>query len=262
DGWDGNWYRRAYFDNGVRFGSAENEECRIDSLTQSWAVISGMSNPQRAHVAMQQVYEQLVDNEHKLIRLLTPPFDKGELRPGYIKGYLPGIRENGAQYTHAAAWVVIAAAILGQGKQAVSLFNMINPINHSDNPEQVSIYRGEPYVMCGDVYSMFPYAGRAGWSWYTGSAGWMYQAGLEHILGLKVMPGGFTVDPCVDPSWKQFQIQLKRGNVVYSIEVQNPRGIEKGVEEIRLDGEILKDLLIPIIDSTMMVTKEVRVRMG
>ncbi len=262
DGWDGSWYRRAFFDNGTPLGSAENEECRIDSLTQSWAVISGMGNPQRAEKAMNEVYEQLVDEEHGLIRLLTPPFDKGGLKPGYIKGYLPGIRENGAQYTHAAAWVVMATAILGKGEKAVSLFNMINPINHTSTPEGLNQYKGEPYAMAGDVYSVFPYAGRAGWTWYTGSAGWMYQVGLDHILGLKVLPGCFTVDPCVAPSWKNFRIELQRGNVTYRIKVENPDGVERGVKEVRLDDQVMDDKNVPLIDSALPVTREVKVVMG
>lgn len=183
EAWDGSWYRRAYFDDGTPLGSARNPECMIDSISQSWAVISGMAKPARAREAMEAVQRFLVDADEGIVKLLTPPFDDGDLQPGYIKGYLPGVRENGGQYTHAAAWVVLALAKLGMGNKAGEIFHMLNPINHTRTGIEYSRYKTEPYVIAADVYAVSPHAGRGGWTWYTGAAGWLYRVGLEYIAG-------------------------------------------------------------------------------
>ena len=231
-GWDGEWYRRAYFDNGLKLGSRENQECKIDSLAQSWAVLSEAGNMERAKQAMSAVDEYLVDRKAGIIKLLTPPFGEGELEPGYIKGYLPGIRENGGQYTHAATWVVGAFAKLGEGEKAMELFSMLNPIHHSDSKEIMDIYQTEPYCMTADVYGVDPYLGKGGWSWYTGAASWMYQVGLQQILGFQKKGDTLFIDPCIPKSWSEFTILYKYLETVYEIEVKNPEGIEKGVKRI------------------------------
>ncbi len=235
-GWDGHWYRRAYFDDGTPVGSAGDPECQIDSISQSWAVISGGAPDEQAREAMDSLYEKLVDSENKLMPLLLPPFDQGETDPGYIKAYPPGIRENGGQYTHAATWAIIASAMLGHGNKATELFSMINPINHTSNSQGVKKYRAEPYVTCGDVYSQAPYVGRAGWSWYTGSCGWLYQAGLNHILGFKVAGNKLTINPCIPKTWDKFQINYEYQNTKYIIEVENPSGVETGILKVILNG--------------------------
>lgn len=241
EGWDGKWYRRAYFDDGTPLGSTLSEECKIDSIAQSWSVISSGGKPERSEQAMQSVYEMLVDEKFNLIRLLTPPFDKSNQDPGYIKGYLPGIRENGAQYTHAACWVVIASALLGKGDKAMQLWGMLNPINHTKNLADVQRYQGEPYVIAGDVYSESPHEGRAGWSWYTGASGWYYVAGIEYILGLKVRADHFTIQPCIPKSWESFDITFRRGTVSYLIEVKNYSKVESGITKLEVDGQVLPD---------------------
>ena len=195
--WDGDWYRRAYFDDGTPLGSAQNDECRIDSLTQSWAVLSQAAQPRRAARAMEAVRAHLVRRDAQLVLLLTPPFDRMAHDPGYIKGYLPGVRENGGQYTHAALWTVIALARLGLGDEAMELFHMINPVNHTRTPEDVERYRAEPYAVAADVYAHPMHLGRGGWTWYTGSAGWMYQAAIEALLGLRRRGATFSINPCI-----------------------------------------------------------------
>jgi cellobiose phosphorylase len=180
--WDGEWYRRAFFDNGIPLGSASNDECQIDSISQSWSVLSGASNPDRSKTAMESVNKRLVRREHSLVQLLDPPFDKTDLNPGYIKGYVPGVRENGGQYTHAAIWTAMAYAKLGDNKKAWEILNMINPVNHAKSPEEIFKYKVEPYVMAADVYALDPHIGRGGWTWYTGSAGWMYRLIVESLI--------------------------------------------------------------------------------
>jgi cellobiose phosphorylase len=234
--WDGEWYRRAYFDNGAPLGSRSNDECQIDSIAQSWAIISGAAPRERAEQAYASALSRLVLEDQKVVLLLTPPFDRGVLEPGYIKGYLPGVRENGGQYTHAACWLVIASAMLGKGTNALKIFNLINPINHTSTVDGVSRYKGEPYVLCGDVYSIRPHEGRAGWSWYTGSASWLYQAGLEHILGIRIYSRFIEIDPCIPASWTSFRVRLNRGRYTYVIEVENPDGVERGVRLMEVDG--------------------------
>jgi cyclic beta-1,2-glucan synthetase len=236
NGWDGDWYRRAYFDDGSPLGSAQNEECRIDSIAQSWAVISGASDQYRMTRAMAAVEEYLIRRGDGLVILFTPPFDKGRLDPGYIKGYVPGVRENGGQYTHAALWTLIAFSMLGDGERAGELFSLLNPINHSSTRAGLHKYKVEPYVAVGDVYAVPPHTGRGGWTWYTGSAGWMYRAGLESILGFKLHGDKLTLDPCVPRWWREFEITYRRDRSVYLIKVENPSGFSKGIVSLEMDG--------------------------
>ncbi len=237
--WDGAWYRRAYFDNGTPLGSIANSECKIDSLAQTWAVISGAAQPERARQAISSVFEHLVLSKEQMILLFAPPFDKTDLDPGYIKGYLPGVRENGGQYTHAASWVVIATTLLGDGRKAFELFSLLNPIHHTSNRAAVRRYKAEPYVLAGDVYSQEPHLGRAGWSWYTGAAGWMHRAGLEYILGFQVRGNQLVLKPCVPPEWKHFKIRYKYGSSLYTIHFNIEATSELTTEVIQLtdDGQ-------------------------
>jgi cellobiose phosphorylase len=246
-GWDGNWYKRAYFDDGAQLGSSNNDECKIDSLAQTWAVISGAGNPKRALDAMSALEDYLVSKNDGIIRLLTPPFDKGELEPGYIKGYVPGVRENGGQYTHAAAWVIDAFAKLGQGDKAFELFEMVNPINHARTNIERGIYKIEPYVMAADVYGCQPHIGRGGWSWYTGAAGWMYQVGLNSILGFTKKGSDLIIDPCIPKRWHQFSIQYIFEETTYILEVINPENISQGKVSLTMDGIELKDHILHMV---------------
>jgi len=242
--WDGNWYRRAYFDDGTPLGSSQNEECRIDSLSQSWAVISGAANKERAVEAMESLEHYLIKEDNGMILLLTPPFYKSTLEPGYIKGYVPGVRENGGQYTHAATWVILAFAKLHKGDKAAKLYNMINPINHTKTLLDCERYKTEPYVMTADVYGKEPHVGRGGWSWYTGTSGWMYRTGIEAILGLKLKGGkGFTIEPCVPKEWSHYEIVYKKDKFEYVIEVKR-----EGDKGIWLDGNLCINGLVPFID--------------
>ena len=237
DGWDGDWYRRAFFDDGTPLGSALNAECRIDSIAQSWAVLSGAANPTHAAHAMAAVEEHLVRRGDGLVLLFTPPFDGASVDPGYIQGYLPGIRENGGQYTHAAAWSVIAFAELGDGDKAGELYSILNPISHASTRAGVQRYKVEPYVMAADIYAMTPHVGRGGWTWYTGSAGWMYRAGLESILGFRLRGANLVIDPCIPRAWPGFRIKFRYHSATYEIAVENPAGVSRGVASIELDGE-------------------------
>jgi cyclic beta-1,2-glucan synthetase len=246
--WDGEWYRRAYFDDGSPLGSTQNEDCRIDSIAQSWAVLSGAATPARAERAMDSVRSQLIRRGPGLALLLMPPFDRGVEQPGYVKGYPPGIRENGGQYTHAATWVVMALARLGAGDEAVELFHMINPINHTRTPPDVDRYKVEPYVMAGDVYAHPAHVGRGGWTWYTGSAGWMYRAGLEQILGLTRRGSTFRLDPSIPSSWPSYSITWRFGRSRYGIEVENPEHRCRGVREAWCDGVAVDPGAIPLVD--------------
>jgi len=245
--WDGNWYRRAYDDDGNPLGSAVNQECQIDSLAQSWAVLSGAGDLLRAEQAMMSAEERLIRLDDQIILLFTPPFDKTERDPGYIKGYLPGIRENGGQYTHAALWTVWAYAILGQGDRATALFQLLNPINHTDTPEKVNRYRVEPYVVAADVYSSPPHAGHGGWTWYTGSASWMYRLGVEAILGLKRTGKTLQINPCIPKGWKVYGLTYRDGETSYHIQVENPSGVNRGVKQVILDGRTLPQKEIPLV---------------
>ncbi len=244
--WDGNWYLRAFFDDGAPLGSLQNKECKIDSIAQTWAIISGSGNHQRAKTAMNSLEDYLISREDGLIKLITPPFYDSKLEPGYIKGYLPGVRENGGQYTHAAAWVIIAFALLGDGDKAWELFELINPINHTQNLRECAHYKLEPYVMAADVYSSFPNKGRGGWSWYTGSAGWIYRAGLEYILGFQKNGDSVTMDPCIPKEWKEYTIHYQFHSSSYHIQVKNPHGICKGVASITLDGIVQNSNCFPL----------------
>ncbi len=259
-GWDGNWYLRGFYDDGTPLGSSGSEECRIDAIAQSWAVLSGAGDPSRAAQAMNAVTEQLVKQEDQLIKLFTPPFDKTSRDPGYIKGYPPGIRENGGQYTHAATWTVWALAQLGQGDQAHQLFRMLNPIGHGDTRENVRQYQVEPYVIAADVYGIEPHVGRGGWTWYTGSGGWMYRLGLEAILGLRREGDRLRIFPSIPRDWGEFSIDYRYGQAVYHIHVINPEGLNVGVKEIRLNNEVLPQKDIPLLDEERQY--EVEVRMG
>lgn len=235
--WDGNWYRRAYFDDGTPLGSIENKECMIDSLAQSWSVISGGGDPKRSRQAMRSVEQYLVKEEEGLILLFTPPFDEGDLHPGYIKGYVPGVRENGGQYTHGATWVIQALAMMGEGEKAWKYFHLINPINHSRTPMECATYKVEPYVMAADVYAVSPHIGRGGWTWYTGAAGWMYTIGMKHIIGLEVEGEKLRIHPCIPKDWKEYQIRYRYKSSLYEITVYNPKGVNYGVKDIKLEGE-------------------------
>ncbi len=235
--WDGEWYLRAFYDDGKPMGSKRNDECRIDSIAQSWSVLSNAGAPERQIKAMESALKHLVKREAGIVELLTPAFDKSQQDPGYIKGYLPGIRENGGQYTHASAWFIMALARMGRGTAAVDLFELINPINLSSTPAGIERYRGEPYVFCGDVYSNPQHAGRAGWSWYTGSAGWMYQAGLHEILGIRFEKDTVLIDPCIPATWKDYEARLRFGNGSVEILVRNPKGVERGIHSFKVNGE-------------------------
>lgn len=234
-GWDGSWYKRAYFDNGMSLGSADNSECKIDSLSQSWAVISGIAPPERAKKSLESLENYLVKREDGLIKLLTPPFENGDLEPGYIKGYASGIRENGGQYTHAAAWIIIATAMQGDGNRAQAYFDLINPINHARTYRECSIYKVEPYVMAADVYGEVPHIGRGGWTWYTGSAGWTYKAGLENILGLTKEGNELIIEPCISQKWPAYQMDYQHHETSYHIQVNNPEGVSTGVNHMTID---------------------------
>jgi cyclic beta-1,2-glucan synthetase len=246
--WDGAWYRRAYFDDGTPLGSFESDECRIDAIAQSWSVISGAGAPDRQALAMGSLEEHLVLDEERILLLLRPPFDKTTHDPGYIKGYLPGVRENGAQYTHAALWTVLATAMRGGGDRAFELFQMINPLLHARTPEEVATYKVEPYVVAADVYTAEGHVGRGGWTWYTGSASWMYRVALEAILGLRKRGDSLTIEPRVPAHWDEYAIDYRFGRSVYAIVVRNAGAAEGGSVEVTLDGRTLDGTEIPLVD--------------
>jgi cyclic beta-1,2-glucan glucanotransferase len=262
EAWDGGWYRRGYFDDGTPLGSASSTECRIDSIAQSWGVISGAADPAHAATAMAAVEEYLVRRDRGLVLLFTPPFNQTPLEPGYIKGYPPGVRENGGQYTHAAIWSVIAFAMLGDGGKAGELFSLLNPINHANSRAGIHRYKVEPYVACADVYAEPPHVGRGGWTWYTGSAGWMYRAGLESILGFRLRGATLLIDPCVPRGWRGFEIVYRYHSSRYEITVENPQGVTRGVARTELDGTALagSQARIPLSDDG--ATHRVRVVLG
>jgi len=238
-GWDGNWYRRAYFDDGTPLGAAQNTECRIDAIAQSWAVLSGAAEPARAERAMEAVAAQLIQRDTGLALLFTPPFDHTTLNPGYIKGYPPGLRENGGQYTHAAIWSVMAYAVLGEGDKAATLFSSLNPINHSSTRADVQRYKVEPYVVAADVYSVAPHVGRGGWTWYTGSAGWLYRSALEAILGFRVQGTDLLLSPCLPTHWPEAEVSFQHRSTRYEIRIENPWGAHRGIVAATLDGVAL-----------------------
>lgn len=236
-GWDGRWFRRAFMDDGNVLGSMENDECRIDSIAQSWSIISGAGDNDKKYISMESLENHLVDRENGIIKLLDPPFEKGKLEPGYIKGYLPGVRENGGQYTHGAIWVIIAEAMLGFGDKAAELYRMINPIEHARTKEASKKYKVEPYVIAADVYGASNLAGQGGWTWYTGSSSWYYKAGIEYLLGLKVENGYIRIEPCIPKEWKEYQIQYKWKESIYHIKIKNPEGKNTGVSKVILNGK-------------------------
>jgi cyclic beta-1,2-glucan synthetase len=244
--WDGEWYLRAFYDDGSPLGSSENRECQIDSIAQSWGILSGGGDPQRAARAMQSVSERLVRRNQRLVLLFTPPFDKTLRDPGYIKGYPPGVRENGGQYTHAALWSAWALVGLGQVDEGFELFQLLNPILHADTSEKATHYRVEPYVVAADVYSAPPFTGQGGWTWYTGSSGWMYRLGLEGFLGLKKRGDRLEVDPHIPRDWPGFRITYRFGPSTYELQVQNPGHVNRGVQQVSLNGQALPDKAIPL----------------
>jgi len=235
--WDGNWYRRAYFDNGVPLGSSANEECQIDSIAQSWSVLSGAGDPKRSAMGMDAVDKRLVKRDLGLIQLLDPPFDKSDLNPGYIKGYVPGVRENGGQYTHAAIWMIMAFAEMGYSDKAWELFDMVNPVNHGTTEDEMMIYKVEPYVVAADVYASPQHKGRGGWTWYTGSAGWMYQLVIESLLGIKLEINKLTISPRLPKKWKSAKISYRYRRTFYSINIIQTDDTGNGI-----DTENINDL--------------------
>ena len=260
EGWDGDWYVRAFFDDGTPLGSARNDECRIDAIAQSWGVISRGADLERAKLAMAAVDQHLILREQGLVLLLTPPFDKSVVDPGYIKGYLPGVRENGGQYTHAAIWTLIAFAMLGDGDRAGDLFALLNPINQASTRAGLHRYKVEPYVVAADIYAAAHHTGRGGWTWYTGAAAWMYRAGLESMLGFKLRGERLTVEPCIPRSWPEYEVTYRRGTTRYHIKVENPHGVSVGVVSVELDGALLPHNEIPLhADGTL---HEVRIILG
>jgi cyclic beta-1,2-glucan synthetase len=238
-GWDGAWYRRGTFDDGTLLGSAASMECRIDSIAQSWAVLSGAADPARAKTAMASMTQHLVRPDPGLALLFTPPFDRAPEDPGYIKGYPPGLRENGGQYSHAAMWTILAHTRLGDGDAAGRMFAMLNPINHAATPGDADRYKVEPYVVAADVYSTAPHEGRGGWTWYTGSAGWMYRAGVEGLLGLNRAGGHLTLNPCFPKAWPQLSATITLGAARIAVTILNPQGSGHGIASASLDGTAL-----------------------
>ena len=244
--WDGAWYRRAYFDDGTSLGSVENNECIIDSLAQSWAAITGAVSEERIEIAMQSLDKNLIQYEEGIIKLLTPPFDQGELNPGYIKGYVPGVRENGGQYTHAAAWVVLAYLSQKDGNKAHQLYSMINPVNHARNQFEASRYKAEPYVVAADVYSVYPNIGRGGWTWYTGAAGWLYRIALEFMLGFQKEGETLKFSPCIPQSFDSYEIHYRYQDTMYHLFFTNSDKVSYGITEVYQDGNLLKDNLVEL----------------
>jgi cyclic beta-1,2-glucan synthetase len=260
EAWDGAWYRRAFFDDGSPLGAAGDAECEIDSIAQSWSIISRAGDPVRARQAMASVRERLVRADDRLILLLTPAFDKSPRDPGYIKGYLPGVRENGAQYTHAALWTVFAAAGLGDGDLAFHLLDLLNPLTHARTREEADRYKVEPYVVCADVYNAEGHVGRGGWTWYTGSASWTYRAAVEAVLGFDLRGDHLVIAPCIPRAWPGFEIDFRHGAATYVIRVENPSGICTGVLGVTVDGTAAGTEGIRLIDDG--ARHEVVVTMG
>jgi cellobiose phosphorylase len=249
--WDGGWYRRAYFDDGTPLGSAASVECQIDSVAQSWSVLSGAADETRSRLAMQAVDRRLVRRDHALIQLLDPPFDRSDVDPGYIRGYVPGVRENGGQYTHGAIWAAMAFAALGDAERAWELTTMINPVNHARTPEDIAKYKAEPYVVAADVYALAPHTGRGGWSWYTGSAGWMYRLLVESLLGVTLETDRLRVTPCLPAEWPGFSMRYRYRGTQYDIVVrQTPAGADTGLRRttVTVDDVVQSDGSIHLAD--------------
>jgi cyclic beta-1,2-glucan synthetase len=257
--WDGEWYIRAIFDDGTPLGSSASAEARIDSLPQSWALLGG-GDSQRARAALESAWTHLVREEQGLVLLFTPPFDSSVPLPGYIRGYPPGVRENGGQYTHAALWLAMAMTRSGDGTRAARLLRLLNPVEKARDPEAVQRYRVEPYAVVADAYQLAGHTGQGGWSWYTGSAAWMYRTWVEEVLGLKVRGDSLTVDPVIPGWWSGFHMRYRHGSALYEIRVENPASCEHGVSWIEMDGRRLRDCLIPL--ERGLVKHDVLVRMG
>jgi len=257
-GWDGGWYRRAYFDDGSPLGSMINPECRIDSISQSWSVLSGAGDAGRSRMAMEAADQRLIHRDQALIRLLEPPFDKSDLNPGYIKGYVPGVRENGGQYTHGAIWMAMAFAQLGDSRRAWELMAMINPVNHARSPESVATYKVEPYAVAADVYALSPHTGRGGWTWYTGSAGWMYRLIVESLLGLRLTVDRLSFAPLLPADWKGFTVHYRYRETVYHIAVMR-RQAGDAATSVTVDGVPQQDTEIILVDDHQEHTVEVRI---
>jgi len=258
NGWDGAWYLRAFFDDGSPLGSAGNPECQIDSIAQSWSVLSGAGDAKRSAMAMEAVDKRLVRRDHALIQLLSPPFDKSNLNPGYIKGYVPGVRENGGQYTHAAIWAAMAFAKLGDSRRAWELLAIINPVSHGRSPEEIETYKVEPYVVAADVYAVSPHIGRGGWTWYTGSAAWMYRLILESLLGLRLEVDKLRFEPCLPADWKMFKVHYRYRETIYHITIQQTP-VGSGETSVAIDGALQHDKAIPLVDDHQEHTVEVRI---
>jgi cellobiose phosphorylase len=260
-GWDGEWYRRAYFDDGTPLGSGSNPECQIDSIAQSWAVLSGAASAERSRMCMDALDKHLVHRDHAVIQLLTPPFDKSTPDPGYIKAYVSGVRENGAQYTHAAVWATMAFAALGDNRRAWELLSIINPVNHATSAEAIAIYKVEPYVVASDVYALPPHTGRGGWTWYSGSAGWMYRLIVESILGLRREANKLYCEPCIPAYWASFKLDYRYRESVYHIRVCQTHEAE-GVTKLMVDGIERRDLVIPLLDDRQRHEVDLRIQIA
>ncbi|NMG29661.1 cyclic beta 1-2 glucan synthetase [Aromatoleum evansii] len=263
--WDGQWYRRAWFDDGTPLGSAANTECRIDSISQSWSVLSGAGDETRSRMAMQAVDERLVRRDYALVQLLDPPFDKSNLDPGYIRGYVPGVRENGGQYTHGAIWAAMAFAALGERERAWELLTLINPVNHGLSAQGIATYKAEPYVVAADVYALTPHIGRGGWSWYTGSAGWMYRLIVESLLGLRLAGDTLHLAPCLPAAWHAYKIHYQYRETTYHIGVAQTRTGDagaRGVTSVTVDGVAQDDRVIHLVDDGQEHLVEVKVEVG
>ena len=258
-GWDGEWFRRAYFDDGTPLGSSTNAECQIDSISQSWAVLSGAGDPKRNAIAMTSLERRLVDRDAKIVRLLDPPFDTSVLNPGYIKGYVPGVRENGGQYTHAAIWATMAFAEMGDNRRAWAVFNLLNPIHHARTPEAAATYKVEPYVVAADVYAVNPHAGRGGWTWYTGSAGWMYRLILEYLLGIQVRNGKLHFTPCLPADWNGFTVRYRYYETDYVIAVQQTDD-DSSATRLRFDGIDQSGAFVDLVDDHVEHSVQVLIR--
>ncbi|MFA5654738.1 MAG: cyclic beta 1-2 glucan synthetase, partial [Desulfomonilia bacterium] len=246
--WDGKWYLRAFFDDGTPLGSAQNPECQIDSIPQSWAVLGGATDPQRARTAMQSVLDRLVDRQHRLVQLFDPPFDAAPWDPGYIKGYLPGVRENGGQYTHAAVWTAMAFAALKQGDVAWEIFQYLNPVRHGDTPEHVRTYKLEPYVLAADLYAVQGHEGEGGWSWYTGSAAWLYRLLVEDLLGIHLDTNVLSFSPLLPADWTGFKLTYRYRNTFYHIQFQKTGDATWNTRRVWVDGIDQPDRKIHLVD--------------
>ena len=244
--WDGAWYKRAWFDDGTALGSSQNKECKIDSIAQSWSVLSGAGDTKRSTTAMASAYQYLVNKDAGIIQLLEPPFDTSSLNPGYIKGYVPGIRENGGQYTHAAIWMIMAFAKRGDNQKVWELLSMINPVNHAKTPQKVAVYKVEPYVIAADVYGGTQHAGRGGWTWYTGSAGWMYRLITESFLGIQRKGNQLEFIPCIPAAWAYYKIQYRYMNTIYHITVTQVKNA--GEMMIAVDGQKQENKMISLLN--------------